>query len=95
MGVQIFAPLQRPLPEDFSRLGGGSYHAAEVVDVEAFRRADLFEVVGAGDRFCFLPRLIQGRQQQRGEYGDHRYHNEQFNKSENSFHFCPPCVNRL
>ena len=54
--------------------------AVIVVGVDHHVIADLLEIVGAGDVFRPVARLVQGRQQHGGEDRDDRYHDKQLNQ---------------
>jgi len=53
----------------------------EIVRVHGERRSGLFLAVDAGGVLRRLPRLVQGRQQHRGEDGDDRNYDQKFDQS--------------
>ena len=52
-----------------------------VIDVNGKKGADLLQIAGAIDVFCFVPGLIQRREQHGGKDGDDRDYDEEFYQS--------------
>ena len=62
------------------------------VSIKNIRGHQLLQLRDAGGYIRFSPGLVQRRQQHGGQNGDDRQHDEQFNKSENSFHTVFPSL---